>query len=177
MLRPHHNTQGCALSVVDGRDPDGLRAPYFINLEWEELMEVVKQVGIYQGRNKYLVSLTEAELVDIVKHEGSFIMESLYNAAQEAGLPYPYTYEVPKFVQIEFLDPHPGNSMCDYQDKLYTYEDHCDPPLKAGDIVVAPTKYKDFNRAIVRDLEGPVLPWLQEHGSRRIERVLLRAAN
>jgi hypothetical protein len=67
-----------------------------------------------------------------------------------------HVVELDRYVQVEFLDPHPTQRRLTRQ--LYTYKDGTKDGLQVGDLVNAATVYQSFNRAIVRELGSGISP-------------------
>jgi hypothetical protein len=81
--------------------------------------------------------------------------------------------DVDKFVEVQFLDPHPVRGTLSPPRELFTYQVPEGMTLKVGDIVDVPTMYQPRNRAIVRKVDSNNLPNAVNH--RFVSGVLMRA--
>jgi hypothetical protein len=77
--------------------------------------------------------------------------------------------DLERYVQVEFLDAHPAKGRLTH--RWYTYRDALGGiPLAVGDLVIVPTVYRAYNRAIVRELGSNISPTAQtKYVTRRLD--------
>lgn len=81
--------------------------------------------------------------------------------------------ELDRFVEVQFIDPHPTRGTISPAYELFTYQVPDGMTLKVGDIVDVPTMYKLRNRAVVRKVDSNNLPNAVNY--RFVKGVLMRA--